>query len=214
MSQFADESLISLTIKRLGNPMMQFTISIGENYTLLDLLSFITKIPGLELSGYIINNQYITVLNAMDKVLSFVKGGSIDITENSCFNPKNDLLKAYVILKVYRENLQHTANLLDVCPINQGEIGSWIGFGQGPTNVPAEDDNKSHNWLFITYKYHTIVYNVHCLFKCFNDNKTTILIPHLNKQCYGNPFLEKWYNTKSQTELYNHIILEDDDFVK
>ena len=30
----------------------------------------------------------------MDKVLSFVKGGSIDITENSCFNPKNDLLKA------------------------------------------------------------------------------------------------------------------------
>ena len=157
MTEITQDSLISLTIKRLGNPMMQFTISICENYTLLDLLSFITKIPGLKLSGYIINNQNITVLNAMDKVLSFVKGGSIDITENSCFNPKNDLLKAYVILKVYRENLQHTANLLDVCPINQADIGSWIGFGQGPTSVPPEDDNKSHNWLFITYKYHTIV---------------------------------------------------------
>lgn len=96
------------------------------------------------------------------------------------FTPKNDLLRAINIVKIYNNCLQNTTNINDVCCINHAKIGEWIGFGKDLPNIPVEDNNTLKNIVFLKYQKTSTAYNRYCLLMMIDLTSRSLLIPHLN----------------------------------
>ena len=88
----------------------------------------------------------------------------------------------YQHLKVIDDkSLWDTINLFDVEPINQGPIGSWEGWGRGPTIIPKEIDNRPVNLVVIESEGKKVVYNKYALIKWFKtsaESNRQMTLPH------------------------------------
>ena len=105
--------------------------------------------------------------------------------------PKNSFLKTKNIIGLHLNNLEDTVNIHDICLINLGKIGEWIGYGGGPLVVPKTEDNRSPNVIFVKYNNtKPYAYNIHCLYKLINNESNTLLMPHINKHIDAAKFIE------------------------
>ena len=105
----------------------------------------------------------------------------LTLVERSMYAPKNCFHKTVNIVKLFELGLENTINLYDVCILNHAKPGEWIGWGQGPIEVPKREDNTIRMLLFVVYNGQSFVYNMACFFNLIDTETDQLLIPHLNK---------------------------------
>ena len=182
---------ISIRVNRVFQPALgPYHIEIDHEFSLVDLLQMVLKDSKyFGNSGVAIEQpptfspRYLTITvgNASAKLIDYVpENNVVTLLENSTLNPKNDFLMIKNIIGVYTHGLEKTINLPGDCLLNLAPLGAWIGFGRGPTSVPAEEDNHIQHLFFIKYKNKTFGYNLLSFCKMRNI-KGAVLIPHLNR---------------------------------
>lgn len=208
---------IKILIHNIGNLTQEFEKDIHSDFTLLDFLKFLLGVKlSSELSSFSLFNlkdlkkTTINIQNSTTKLINFIdEKNTVNLYERGCLFPKNDLLKAKYIVKIYDSNLQDTTNLDDICCINHARIGEWIGFGKGKTSVPIEDDNRLINIVFIKYKNINTAYNLHCLLMTLNPTSDLLLIPHLNLQVNSCGFITRLNSSLAIKDDFNIVDITD-----
>ena len=202
------EHSVNIIIRSVTTNDKIYRITIDNDYTFLDLLFYLSNINGRPYiySSFRIRQTYelIGITNLSDKLFAREYNGEITLLEIGYFTPKNSLEQLQNILNLHRNNLLETNNISDVCCINLGKIGEWIGYGQGPTSVPKEEDNRIHNLMFVRFNNdNPVAYNAHCLNKMVSwDGTASVLIPHLNKRVKVAKFFEI-YESRDNLKILN-----------
>ena len=123
-----------------------YNLTIDNDYRFIDLLLYLfdTRDKSYEYSSFRIKHTFtlICINNLNEKLFSHENNGEIILLEIGYFSPKNSFQQLGNIISLYKYHLLNTNNIDDVCSINLGKIGEWIGFGRGPTTVPKEEDNR------------------------------------------------------------------------
>ena len=196
---------MQVKIERMCISDIEFTISIDKEYTFIDLIKYIQSNYGGEGYSALRCKKTARIVNARwlrRSVLDYCREIGIEKLEFrslSHFTPKNNFIELYALVLVFDNHLEDTINLDDVCPINHGKIGEWIGFGSGPTTVPLEVSNRLNNVLFFKLDNNKpYAYNIHCLVKMIDQNM--VLIPHLNQKIYANK-LVNIYNSQNKIKV-------------
>ena len=208
-----DEKIeVEIIICKLSNRDV-FRKEIDSDFTVLDLLRFlIQRDSTYNMSSFHfgLTKDLITIKNATLKLVDFVdENNVIKLFEVGMFTPKNDLLRAGNIVKIYNNCLQNTTNINDVCCINHAKIGEWIGFGKGSPNVPVEDNNSLKNIVFVKYQNIPTAYNRYCLLMMIDPTSSSFLIPHLNLRVKLGDFIRK-LNLSIETGDESMIVDIDD----
>lgn len=190
-----DEKIqVEIIICKLSNSDV-FEIEIDSEFTLLDLLRFLLQkdsIYNMSSFHFGLTKKLITIKNSTLKLVDCVdENNVIKLFEIGMLTPKNDLLRAQNIVKIYDNNLQNTTNIHDVCCINLAKIGEWIGFGKGNSSVPVEDNNTLKNIVFVKYQNTSTAYNRYCLYMMIDVTSRSLLIPHLNFRVNSDDFIRK-----------------------
>lgn len=190
-----DEKIqVEIIICKFGNRVV-FEKEIKPVFTMLDLLRFlIQKDSNYNESSFHfgLTKELITIKNSTSKLVDFVdEKNVIKLFEVGMFTPKNDLLRAKNIVKIYDNCLQNTSNIHDVCCINHAKIGESNGFGKGSPNVPVEVNNTLKNIVFVKYQKTSAAYNRYCLLMMIDPTSRSFLIPHLNLRVNLGDFIKK-----------------------
>lgn len=194
---------IKLIIRNIMSADKIYNLTIDNDYSFIDLLLYLfdTRDKSYEYSSFRIKHTFtlICINNLNEKLFSHENNGEIILLEIGYFSPKNSFQQLGNIISLYKYHLLNTNNIDDVCSINLGKIGEWIGFGRGPTTVPKEEDNRIHNLIFVRLNYdNPVAYNIHCLEKLIIwDDTVSLLIPHLNKRVKASKFIEIYENRAS-----------------
>ena len=177
--------LITVNLLNLIEKTRTFTITIDNDYTVLDFITYLKNYEN-QLGLYSLSlpdSGLISPANLQDKIIPQVNKSNLNIkiyhpiTYRNSFNFINNLLG------LYENNLLKTTNLMDVDYINQAKFGEWIGFGRGPTTIPLEENNRIGNLIWIIHNNDDpVCYNLHALTKLCSMNNGKLLIPHLNKK--------------------------------
>ena len=197
------EHQIKLIIRNIMLADKIYNLTIDNNYSFIDLLLYLsdTGDKSYKYSSFRIKHTFtlICINNLNEKLFSHENNGEIILLEIGYFSPKNSFQQLGNIISLYNYHLLNTTNIDDVCSINLGKIGEWIGFGRGPTTVPKEEDNTIHNLIFVRLNYdNPVAYNIHCLEKLIIwDDTVSLLIPHLNKRVKASKFIEIYENRSS-----------------
>lgn len=175
-------------------------MKVDDNTTFLDVLKHINEAKYTSCSFVRSDTNTLNVRNVCEKIKTFVDDGTLKLFIISSVSPKNDFYKIQNILWIYQNELQHTVNIDGVDIINQGPIGSWIGFGRGSINCKDEEDNHLRNLIFIIYENdRPYAYNKPSFLKTKDENNA-YLIAHMNKrfkQASYSPTKKTLYITKS-----------------
>ena len=188
---------VKIIIHQLGNTDV-FEKEIDSEFTLLELLRFLIQVnPIFKMSSFHLGStkESITVRNSTLKLVDFVSENNI--VQLFCVDmfsiPKNDLLEAENIVKIYDNHLENTINIDDVCCINHVKIGEKIDFewsGDVYLYSPYEQ-NTLTDIIFIKHQNTLYAYNECCLRKMIDPKSTTVLIPHVNLKVNTIDFFEK-----------------------
>ena len=126
-----------------------YHIKIDNDYMYIDLIRYLcTTDPILESCSLYKSGKRIDASMLKDKVIQDVKDNILVMKEIGIFTPKNSFVQLKHLIMLFDSQLDNTVNILDVCPINQGPIGAWIGYGSGPIKVPKEEDNH-YIWVYM-----------------------------------------------------------------
>ena len=200
---------VEIIICKLSN-REGFKKEIDSEFTMLDLLRFLTQknsIYNMSSFHFGLTKELITIKNATLKLVDLVdENNIIKLFEVGMFTPKNDLLRAKNIIKIYDNNLENTTNIYDVCCINHAKIGEWIGFGKGSPNVPVEDNNSLKNIVFVKYQNIPTAYNRYCLLMMIDPTSRSFLIPHLNLRVNSGDFIRE---LNSSIEIGDEFMIVD-----
>ena len=197
------EHSVTIIIRNILSDDKIYNLIIDNDYSFIDLLLYLFNITGrfYEYSSFRIKHTFtlICINNLNEKLFSYENNGEIILLEIGYFAPKNSFEQLGNIINLYKYHLLNTNNIDDVCSINLGKIGEWIGFGRGPSIVPKEEDNRIHNLIFVRLNYdNPVAYNIHCLEKLIIwDDTASLLIPHLNKRVKASKFIEIYENRTS-----------------
>lgn len=197
------EHTIKLIITNIMSVDKIYNLPIDNDYSFIDLLLYLFNIGGksYQYSSFRIKHTFtlIGINNLNEKLFLHEDKGEIILLEIGYFSPKNSFQQLGNIISLYKYNLLNTNNIDDVCSINLGKIGEWIGFGRGSTTVPKEEDNRIHNLIFVRLNYENpVAYNIHCIEKLIIwDDTASLLIPHLNKRVKASKFIEIYENDSS-----------------
>ena len=185
---------VEIIICKLSN-REGFKKEIDSEFTMLDLLRSLTQknsIYNMSSFHFGLTKELITIKNATSKLVDLVdEKNVIKLFEVGMFTPKNDLLRAKNIVKIYDNNLENTTNIHDVCCINHAKIGESNGFGKGSPNVPVEVNNTLKNIVFVKYQKTSAAYNRYCLLMMIDPTSRSFLIPHLNLRVNIGDFIKK-----------------------
>ena len=197
------EHLVTIIIRNIMSGDIRYNLTIDNDYSFIDLLLYLFNTSGntYEYSSFRIKHTFtlIGIDNLNNKLFPHENNGEIILLEIGYFTPKNSFEQLGNIISLYKYHLLNTNNIDDVCSINLGKIGEWIGFGRGPTIIPKEEDNRIHNLIFVRLNYDIpVAYNIHCLEKLIIwDDTASLLIPHLNKSVKASKFIEIYENRTS-----------------
>ena len=208
-----DEKIqVEIIICKLSNRDV-FRKEIDSDFTVLDLLRFlIQRDSTYNMSSFHfgLTKDLITIKNSTLKLVDFVdENNVIKLFEVGMFTPKNDLLRAINIVKIYNNCLQNTTNINDVCCINHAKIGEWIGFGKGRPNVPVEDNNTLKNIVFVKYQNIPTAYNRYCLLMMIDPTSSSFLIPHLNLRVKLGDFIRKLNSSIETGDEFMIVDIDD-----
>ncbi len=189
-----------------------FTITIDNDYTVLDFITYLKNYEDkLKLYSLILPaSGLISPANLHDKIIPQANNLKLNvkifhpITFRNSFNYINNLLG------LHKNNLLKTINLMDVDYINQAKFGEWIGFGRGPTTIPLEENNRLGNLIWIIYNNDKpVCYNLHGLSKLCSMNDGKLIIPHLNKKFKS----DKFYHACNNNDPFRKILLNGNDII-
>lgn len=202
--------MISVNLISLTEKPSTFTMTIDNDYTVLDLIIYLKSYDNnLGIYSLVLpNTGLVSPANLCDTILPQAKDAVLNvkiyhpITYRNSFNFINNLLG------LYENNLLKTTNLMDVDYINQAKFGEWIGFGRGPTTIPLEENNRLGNLIWIIHNNDDpVCYNLHALTKLCSINNGKLLIPHLNKKFKS----DKFYNACNINDPFRTIRLNGND---
>ena len=197
---------ISLVVVTLLQRSSTFDLEIDDQFSLLDVLRLLIQQEPHTFgeSSFMIQQQpanlYINIGNASDKLINYIpENNVVKLLRTGWTSPKNDFAKAKNIVDVYTHGLEKTINLPGDCLLNLAPLGSWIGFGRGPTQVPPEEDNHIQYLFFVKYENKTFGYNLPAFCKMLptaalhklKQDGTVLLIPHLNLAVSADVFMSK-----------------------
>ena len=205
---------VKIIIHQLDNTDV-FEKEIDSEFTLLELLRFLIQVnPIFKMSSFHFESskESITIRNSTRKLVGLTSENNIvELVQVGMFTPKNELLKAINIVKIYDNHLENTINIHDVCCINHAKIGEWIGFGKGSPNVPPEENNTLKYIVFIKYQNTPNAYNRYCLLEMIEPISGTLLIPHVNLKVNSSDFIRKLnFSIETGNEF---IIVDIDDII-
>lgn len=183
--------MIKVNLRSLTEKPRTFTITIDNDYTVLDFITYLKDYENnLGIYSLILpDTGLVSPANLHDKILPQTNNAVLNVKIYHPITYRNSFNFINNILGLHENNLLKTANLMDVDYINQAKFGEWIGFGQGPTSIPPEENNRLGNLIWIIYNNDDpVCYNLHCLTKLCSMNNNKLHIPHLNKKFQSDRF--------------------------
>jgi len=121
----------------------------------------------------------------MNKQISEIPGLTLDgdnhVRVGMPFGNSPPILEYKWLRVIDENNLWDAVNLYDKDPINLGPIGSWEGWGRGPTIVPKTQNNKPDHLVVVDFQGKKVFYNSASLsqwiLSCI-ESERVITLPH------------------------------------
>ncbi len=163
--------MISLTLAGLWN---RTTKNYPITVTFMDVV--VTLDPN-EYGFLTVNQQLVGIdISPYSPISDYADRGKLTIYCSSNFSIANPLAQVRYMQYLYGTRklpFPPAINFLDTDPINQGPIGTWIGWGSGSTIVPSNEDNTPDNLIFITMpNASTYVYNKYSYYQWIDIKQT------------------------------------------
>ena len=203
---------VTINLLQLSAPKIEYVLDIENNFTFLNLLQFLNKTPLYSSWSFKIKNTRSLITDKLNEnLIDYIQDNQLTLQCLTHFTPKSSIEMTGYRCALIENGLGDTSNLNGDCPINNGPIGKWIGFGRGPTTIPKEEDNTARNLIFIKFNdLAPCAYNIHCVKKLVDLDSDALLIPHINLKINPFKFLELYYSKNLHIKV---LSLTDEDII-